>query len=131
MRWRGRRLAKFAPIDDNARTVSASFEPCHVLVAEDHQLSSELLERTLKSWGYSVVVADNGADALAILESSDPPQLALLDWMMPNMTGPEVCARVRQNAQRRYIYLVLLTAKGVRRMDEVLPDAFGPADLER
>lgn len=89
-----------------------SFEPCRVLIAEDHNLSSELLERTLKSWGYRVVVTDNGADALAIIESDNPPQLAVLDWMMPNLTGPEVCTRVRQNANRRYVYLLLLTAKG-------------------
>jgi CheY-like chemotaxis protein len=63
------------------------------------------------NWGFSVVTAEDGEEALSILESDDAPPLAILDWMMPKMDGLEVCARVREHANRPYVYLVLLTAK--------------------
>jgi DNA-binding response OmpR family regulator len=82
-----------------------------VLVAEDHYVSRHLLERNLMNWGFSVVTAEDGEEALSILESADAPPLAILDWMMPKMDGLEVCTRVREHANRPYVYLVLLTAK--------------------
>ncbi len=63
------------------------------------------------NWGFTVVTAEDGEEALSILESDDAPPLAILDWMMPKMDGVEVCARVREHANRPYIYLVLLTAR--------------------
>ena len=86
-------------------------EANRVLVAEDHYVSRHLLERSLHNWGFTVVTAEDGEEALAILESDDAPSLAILDWMMPKMDGLEVCARVREHANRPYVYLVLLTAK--------------------
>jgi DNA-binding response OmpR family regulator len=86
-------------------------EANRVLVAEDHYVSRHLLERNLMNWGFTVVTAEDGEEALSILESADAPPLAILDWMMPKMDGLEVCARVREHANRPYVYLVLLTAK--------------------
>jgi sigma-B regulation protein RsbU (phosphoserine phosphatase) len=82
-----------------------------VLIAEDHYVSRHLLERNLMNWGFSVVTAEDGVSALSILESENAPSLAIIDWMMPKMDGLEVCARVRQQVGRPYVYLVLLTAK--------------------
>ncbi len=82
-----------------------------ILIAEDHYVSRHLLERNLTNWGFNVVSAENGAQAVEILESDDAPALAILDWMMPKMDGVEVCTRVRANHARPYIYLLLLTAK--------------------
>jgi phosphoserine phosphatase RsbU/P len=86
-------------------------EANRVLVAEDHYVSRHLLERNLLNWGFTVVTAEDGEEALSILESDEAPPLAILDWMMPKMDGLEVCARVREHANRPYVYLVLLTAK--------------------
>ena len=86
-------------------------ETNRVLVAEDHYVSRHLLERNLMNWGFSVVTAEDGEEALQILESEEAPPLAILDWMMPRRDGLEVCARVREHANRPYVYLVLLTAK--------------------
>ena len=61
-----------------------------VLIAEDDPVSRRLLEAFLVKWGYDVVVAADGLEALKILESADAPSLALLDWMMPGMEGPQV-----------------------------------------
>jgi DNA-binding response OmpR family regulator len=63
------------------------------------------------NWGFTVVTAEDGQEALSILECDDAPPLAILDWMMPKMDGLEVCSRVREHANRPYVYLVLLTAK--------------------
>lgn len=82
-----------------------------VLIAEDHYVSRHLLERNLINWGFSVVTAEDGEAALAILEGPDAPSLAVVDWMMPKIDGLEVCTRVRQQTGRPYTYLVLLTAK--------------------
>ncbi len=88
-----------------------------ILVAEDHDVSRHLLERNLTNWGFDVVTAENGVQAAGILLGEDPPPLALLDWMMPQMDGLEVCSAVRNRPDHPYIYLILLTAKSQK--DEI------------
>ncbi len=82
-----------------------------VLLAEDDDHSRRLLSHYLSSWGFEVVPASDGLEALQILEGSQSPSLALIDWIMPGMEGTEVCSRVRSAADRPYTYLILLTAK--------------------
>jgi two-component system cell cycle response regulator len=82
-----------------------------ILVADDDAVSRRLLEVTLKKWGYDVVVAEDGDKAWEVLQREDAPQLAILDWVMPGMDGPEICREVRALGDQRYIYLLLLTAK--------------------
>jgi diguanylate cyclase (GGDEF)-like protein len=82
-----------------------------ILIADDSIVSRHLLEATLRKWGYEVVVACDGEEALAVLQRDDAPALAILDWMMPGMTGLEVCRRVRQRAREPYTYMLLLTSK--------------------
>ncbi|HEY4710982.1 MAG TPA: response regulator, partial [Candidatus Acidoferrales bacterium] len=62
-----------------------------ILVAEDDPVSRRMLEAFLQKWGYQVVTAVDGLDAVRILESDQAPSLAILDWMMPGLEGPEVC----------------------------------------
>jgi two-component system cell cycle response regulator len=81
------------------------------LIADDDALSVRMMERILVRGGYEVVVAHNGHDAMMHLLSPDGPRLALLDWMMPGLDGPEVCRELRKDADRPYIYMVLLTSK--------------------
>lgn len=82
-----------------------------ILIAEDDPVSRRMLKAILMKWGYHVVAAETGVEALRILESEDAPPLAILDWMMPGMEGTEVCQRVRQLTNRPYTYIVLLTAR--------------------
>src|SRR5277367_7035172 len=82
-----------------------------ILIADDSIVSRHLLEATLRKWGYEVVVACDGLEALAALERKDAPVVAILDWMMPGLTGPEVCRRIRQWAREPYTYTLLLTSK--------------------
>lgn len=81
-----------------------------VLVADDDRLYRVILEDSLKKWGYNVITAEDGYEALHILEQPDGPQLAVIDWVMPGLEGPEVCRRVRQQ-RKGYIYIILLTGK--------------------
>ena len=64
-----------------------------VLIADDSATSRILLRSSLLRWGYDVAVAENGAQAWEILAAPDAPTMAILDWVMPHMTGPEVCRR--------------------------------------
>ncbi|MGC2422720.1 MAG: GGDEF domain-containing protein [Candidatus Acidiferrales bacterium] len=82
-----------------------------ILIAEDDPVSRRLLQAFLVKWGYQVVAAGDGAEALRILESDDAPPLAVMDWMMPGIEGPEICRRVRANPDRPYVYILLLTAR--------------------
>jgi two-component system, cell cycle response regulator len=82
-----------------------------ILIADDSLVSRHLLEATLRKWGYDVSVACDGEEALALLQKDEAPALAILDWMMPGMTGLEVCRRVRQRAREPYTYILLLTSK--------------------
>ena len=67
----------------------------HVLIAEDDRVTGEILARTLQRWHYATTVVSDGAQAWDHLRVSTAPTLAILDWMMPQMDGPEVCRRVR------------------------------------
>ncbi len=82
-----------------------------VLIAEDDPVYRRVLESRLANWGYEVVVAVDGLEAWTLLQAPDRPHLAILDWMMPGMDGPEVCRRVRDAADPRPTYIMLLTAK--------------------
>ncbi len=86
-------------------------ENLKILIADDSIVSRHLLEATLRKWGYDVVVACDGGEALEALQRDDTPQLAILDWMMPGLTGPEVCRKIRQRAHEPYTYILLLTSK--------------------
>jgi phosphoserine phosphatase RsbU/P len=82
-----------------------------ILIAEDDLISRTVLEQMLKKWGHEVVVACDGMAAWQALQRDDAPKLAVLDWMMPVLSGPEVCRRVRALPRQEAAYLILLTAR--------------------
>src|SRR6267154_2251276 len=83
-----------------------------VLVADDAPVSRRLLEVALAHEGYEVVLATDGAETLRILDQENCPRLVILDWMMPQADGVEVCRAVRKRAREPYVYFILLSAKG-------------------
>jgi sigma-B regulation protein RsbU (phosphoserine phosphatase) len=87
--------------------------PLRVLIAEDDPVSRTVLDRTLRGWGHNVTVTRDGSEAWEALLREDAPNLAILDWMMPGIEGPEICRRVRALAKPVPPYLILLTAKGL------------------
>ncbi|MFN3325060.1 MAG: diguanylate cyclase [Bryobacteraceae bacterium] len=86
-----------------------------ILIADDSIVSRRVLEASLLRWEYEVESACDGREAWERLQREDGPDLAILDWMMPELTGPEVCRLVRQQTRERYTYLFLLTSKSDRR----------------
>ena len=66
-----------------------------VLVVDDDATSRRVLHGSLVGRGYDVVVASGGAEAWRVFQSENVPQLAIIDWMMPDINGTEVCALVR------------------------------------
>ncbi|OFW65505.1 MAG: diguanylate cyclase response regulator, partial [Actinobacteria bacterium RBG_13_63_9] len=82
------------------------------LVADDDTASRLLLEKVLTKWGYEVVTASGGEEAWKVLTSDDSPDIAVLDWMMPELDGVEVCRRIRALELSSPPYLLLLTSRG-------------------
>jgi diguanylate cyclase (GGDEF)-like protein len=98
-----------------------------VLVADDELVSRRLIESSLKRWGYDVVTAADGSEALAILNSPDRPNLAILDWMMPGMSGVDICRELRlHKSEGEYTYVIMLTSK--RAKDDVIEGLEAGAD---
>ncbi|MEJ5367740.1 MAG: diguanylate cyclase [Bryobacteraceae bacterium] len=85
-----------------------------VLVADDSLVMRKLLEASISSWGYEPVSAADGDQAWQILTSPDPPPIAILDWMMPGLSGLAICRQLRARQTTPYIYVILLTSRGMR-----------------
>lgn len=83
-----------------------------ILIAEDDPVSRRLLQAALIKWGYEVIVTANGKEAWAALQLPDAPSLLILDWLMPEMDGVEVCREVRQTPALKSAYIILLTSRG-------------------
>jgi sigma-B regulation protein RsbU (phosphoserine phosphatase) len=109
-----------------------------ILIADDDRLSTMMLGRTLEPWGFEVVVADDGATAWERIISEEPPALAIVDWMMPEIDVIELCRRVRAVPPRSAVYMILLTARTSRQdlvtgleagADDFLTKPFDPDEL--
>ncbi len=97
-----------------------------ILIAEDEPVSRRLLQKTLEQWGYDVVICEDGTSAWNALQEPDAPNIAVLDWMMPGMDGPEICRGVRESGAQRQPYLMLLTSR--TRMQDVVAGLKAGAD---
>jgi len=82
-----------------------------ILIAEDDKTSRNLLEMVLTKQGHEVVSTITGAEAWQAMQQPNAPRLAILDWMMPEMDGPEVVARIRAVKTDQPPYIIMLTAK--------------------
>ncbi len=83
----------------------------HILVVEDEDALSTLLQYNLEKEGYDVAVAMDGEEALTQV-AERLPDLVVLDWMLPKVSGIEVCRRLRQRSETRNIPIIMLTARG-------------------
>ena len=82
-----------------------------VLIADDENISRRRLEAVLTKWGYEVVSCSDGKQAWERLQDVNAPRLAILDWMMPEMDGVEVCRCLRKVYTQDPVYVILLTAR--------------------
>ncbi|WBU53630.1 phosphate regulon transcriptional regulator PhoB [Paracoccus sp. SCSIO 75233] len=90
--------------------MSARQTPC-VLVVEDEGAQREVLKYNLEAEGFDVVTAENGDEALLLVQE-EQPDLIVLDWMLPNVSGIEICRRVKADPDTRQIPIVMLSARG-------------------
>jgi diguanylate cyclase (GGDEF)-like protein len=82
-----------------------------ILIAEDNPVSRKVLKTVMTKLGYEVQCANDGAEAWEMLQQKNAPHFAILDWMMPQIDGVELCRRVRERTGESYTYIILLTAK--------------------
>ncbi len=82
-----------------------------ILIAEDEPAQMELLRYNMESADFRTMLATDGASALALAEE-ETPDLVVLDWMLPEMSGIEVCRRIRGRPETRYLPVIMLTARG-------------------
>ncbi len=83
----------------------------HILVVEDEDALSELLQYNLKKEGFRVSMAADGEEALMLVEERQP-DVVVLDWMLPKVSGIEVCRRLRSRQESRNLPIIMLTARG-------------------
>lgn len=83
----------------------------NILVVEDEDALSALLEYNLAQEGFEVQVAGDGDDAMLSIDE-DRPDLVLLDWMLPGLSGIEICRRIRAKSELRDMPVIMLTARG-------------------
>lgn len=97
-----------------------------ILIADDDTVTRQLVQMLLVKWEYDVTAVDNGRDAHACLVDQDGPSLAILDWMMPGLDGPDVCKKVRASNPKRPLYLILLTT--LEKKDNIIQGLESGAD---
>ncbi|WP_293159051.1 response regulator [Okeania sp. SIO2C9] len=115
-------IEEITPLDTNI--YNSNF---HILIVDDEPINIQVLNNHLKANNYQVTQALNGKEALAVLEKETNIDMILLDVMMPNMSGYEVCAKVREKYPAQSLPILMLTAKN-RVADLVMGFRFGAND---
>jgi DNA-binding response OmpR family regulator len=81
----------------------------NILLAEDDAVTRRVLISQLKKLGHVVTDAEDGVQGLALFQEMHP-QVLITDWMMPNMDGPTLCQKIREEKTNEYTYIIILTA---------------------
>jgi DNA-binding response OmpR family regulator len=82
-----------------------------VLLAEDEAVSRRLMKTHLDKWGFDVVGARDGAEAWVLLQQQPDIEMAVLDWMMPEVDGVDLVQRIRNELSNRSLYVIVCTAR--------------------
>jgi two-component system, cell cycle response regulator len=108
-----------------------------ILVVDDSAIYRKLVDQSLSKDHYPVLLARNGREALAVF-AEQRPALIITDWTMPDISGPELCRRIRSEFPDRYAYLILLTSNAHKEQviegleagaDDYLTKPFDPGEL--
>jgi two-component system, cell cycle response regulator len=108
-----------------------------VLVVDDSPVHRKLVEQALESSAYSLLFAKSGVEALDLYHKH-APSIVLTDWMMPDLSGIELCEQIRAGSRRGYTYIILLSAKAEKDnvvkglaagADDYLTKPFDPGEL--
>jgi len=114
-------------------------ETMRILVADDDAVSRRFLLETLERGAYDVTAAENGRIAFECLSRKGGPRLAVLDWLMPDLDGLQVCREIRRHSEYPYIYIILLNSRKSKEdvasalqagADDCLTKPFDPEELK-
>jgi two-component system cell cycle response regulator len=117
--------------------LQAGEQQIRVLVADDSAVSRKLVEQTLSEKRYSLVFAKSGRETVHLF-AEHHPALVIVDWIMPDLTGIEICKHIRSKTQASYTYIILLTGKSEKKSvveglaagaDDYLTKPFHPEEL--
>ena len=81
-----------------------------ILIADDEPNQLELMDYNLRNVGFSIIKASNGLEALELIENHSP-DLIILDWMMPKMSGIDVCRTLRSRSETKLLPIIILSAR--------------------
>ena len=110
-----------------------------ILIAEDDFTSRTILVEMLKKQGHEVIVTMNGMEAWNAILQSDAPRLVILDWMMPELDGVDVCRRIRDIKTDQPPYIIMLTGRNemadivaglTAGADDYMAKPFDPGELK-
>ena len=111
-----------------------------ILLVDDSAVYRKLIGDHLRRWEFDFTVAETGAEAWQVLERPDAPKLVLLDWVLPDLEGIELCQRIRKvGTSGKYVYVILLTSKQGRQdmldamnagVDDYLVKPFDASELK-
>jgi two-component system, cell cycle response regulator len=99
-----------------------------ILVVDDDAVIRRTLEALLTTRGWGVICAADGEQAYALLQTEDAPKFAIIDWMMPGMSGPELCRKLRDTDQTSHTHVIMLTGRA-RTEDMIVGSDSGADDF--
>jgi two-component system cell cycle response regulator len=117
--------------------VLAAEQNTKVLVADDSAVFRKLVEHALSARQFTLIFAKTGHEAIELFEENNPA-LVIVDWIMPDLTGIEICQHVRSSSQTPYTYIIILTGKSEKESivagleagaDDYLTKPFDPQEL--
>jgi phosphoserine phosphatase RsbU/P len=100
------------PTELAAGPAIARFAKMPIVIAEDDLVSRTLMSTLMEKWGFKAFITKDGHEAMAALRAEQGPALVVLDWMMPEMDGLQVCRRVRES--EKMVYVIMLTSLGAK-----------------
>jgi phosphoserine phosphatase RsbU/P len=99
-----------------------------ILIADDDLFYRRVLEKTVRQWNFEPVLVEDGAAAWEVLSGPDPPLLAILDWELPHIEGPDLCRRARNLDNAHPLYAIVLTSR-TERADKIVGLEAGADDF--
>ena len=82
-----------------------------ILIAEDDITSRAMLEAVTRKWGYEPICVEDGESAWEIMQHDEHPTLLLFDWEMPNLSGVDLCRKIREQEKGEPAFIILLTSR--------------------
>jgi sigma-B regulation protein RsbU (phosphoserine phosphatase) len=113
-------------------------QPLKILVADDEPIAQKVLTAFLEKEKYQVIIVQDGVTALKLLLAPDAPSIAILDWMMPGLSGLQVCTRLRSASLKIRPYVMMVSAKAGKPditaaldagADDYIAKPFNPGEL--